>query len=187
MSSPSTETPALAAKPSDVATGDGYSIIAARLERVVDLVGRVGAWCVMALVLVMSANVLLRYAFSLGSVWAQELEWHLLAPICLIGMSYALLHGGHVRVDVFYAGYPERAKALIDALGAFAFVLISVLIIWLSLRYVGQSWTNAEGSANPGGIPYRWALKALIPFGFGLLLIQSLAEMLRALSRLRRA
>ena len=48
-------------------------------------------------------NVLLRYGFSLGSIWAQELEWHLMAPICLFGMSYALRHGEHVRVDVLFA------------------------------------------------------------------------------------
>ena len=48
----------------------------------------------------MGGNVLLRYVFNTGSVWSQELEWHLMAPICLFGMSYALRHGEHVRVDV---------------------------------------------------------------------------------------
>jgi TRAP-type C4-dicarboxylate transport system permease small subunit len=55
------------------------------------------------LALVMGANVLLRYGFSLGWIWAQELEWHLLVPICLFGMSYALRHGEHVRVDILFA------------------------------------------------------------------------------------
>jgi TRAP-type mannitol/chloroaromatic compound transport system permease small subunit len=171
----------------DEAAGGGHGAVrwAERLERVVDVIGRAGAWTILALVLVMSGNVLLRYGFSMGSVWAQELEWHLLVPICLIGMSFALLHGGHVRVDVFYANYRPGLKAVIDLTGALCFVLIAGLIIWLSLRYVGQSFANAEGSANPGGIPYRWALKAFIPLGFGLFLLQSLAEALRAYARLR--
>ena len=57
----------------------------------------------------MAVNVLLRYAFSIGSVWSQELEWHLLAPLVLFGMTYALQQGEHVRVDVFYARYSPRA------------------------------------------------------------------------------
>ncbi len=160
---------------------------AGRLERVVDVIGRLGAWCLFALVLVMAGNVLLRYGFSLGSVWAQELEWHLFVPICLLGMSFALLNGDHVRVDIFYAGFPERLKVSIDLLCSFLFALIALLIVWLSLRYVGQSLAQDEGSANPGGIAYRYLLKAFIPFGFAVLFLQMAAETLRHLARLRRA
>ena len=62
----------------------------------------------------MAVNVLLRYAFSIGSVWSQELEWHLLAPMVLLGMTYALGKGDHVRVDVLYARYSKRGQALVD-------------------------------------------------------------------------
>ena len=59
----------------------------------------------------MGANVLLRYVFSIGSVWAQELEWHLMVPICLFGMSYALRHGEHVRVDVLFQYFTPAQQA----------------------------------------------------------------------------
>lgn len=163
----------------------GLERAAGRLERIVDIIGRFGAWCLFALVVVMAGNVLLRYGFSLGSVWAQELEWHLFVPICLLGMSFALLHGDHVRVDIFYAGFPERLKASIDLLCSAIFALIALAVIWLSLRYVGQSLAQDEGSANPGGIPYRYVLKAFIPVGFGVLFLQMTAETLRHLARLR--
>ncbi len=158
--------------------------LVAAIDRLVDSVGRVFAWTSFALVLVMAGNVLLRYAFSTGSVWAQELEWHLLVPICLVGMSFALRHGEHVRVDIFFARYPERLKLFIDMLGSLAFVIVSALIIWLSWRYVAQSVRMEEGSANPGGIPYRYLLKAFIPAGFAIFLLQSLADMLRAVVKL---
>jgi TRAP-type mannitol/chloroaromatic compound transport system permease small subunit len=167
----------------------GPGAIAARLADVIDTfvdrVGQLSAYAVGALVIVMSANVLLRYGFSLGSVWAQELEWHLMAPIALIGAAYALRHGEHVRVDVLYAGFSERNKALVDILAGVSGIVISVLVILLAWRYVGMSFAQNEGSANPGGIPYRWALKAMIPVGFALLLAQFSAETLRAVARLR--
>ncbi|MBL8671589.1 MAG: TRAP transporter small permease subunit [Alphaproteobacteria bacterium] len=155
------------------------------IDAVVDLIGRVTAWSSFALVLVMATNVLLRYLFSTGSVWAQELEWHLMVPICLFGMAYALRHGEHVRVDVLFARYSPRAKAAVDLLAALVAIAVCALVIHYSLAYVGQSWRNSEGSANPGGIPWRWALKALIPVGFSLFLLQSVAEALRAGLRLR--
>ncbi|MBU8545518.1 MULTISPECIES: TRAP transporter small permease subunit [Roseomonadaceae] len=155
------------------------------IDNFVDRVGQVSALAVAALVLVMASNVLLRYGFSLGSVWAQELEWHLMSPIALIGAAYALRHGEHVRVDVLYAGYSERNKARVDVLAGVAGMVVCVLVIQLSWRYVLQSWGQDEGSANPGGIPARYILKAFIPAGFALLLLQFVAETLRSLSRLR--
>ena len=74
--------------------------LAGGIDTFIDAVGRITAWSSFALALVMGTNVLLRYGFSTGSVWAQELKWHLMSPICLFGMSYALRHGEHVRVDV---------------------------------------------------------------------------------------
>lgn len=135
----------------------------------------------------MGSNVLLRYGFSYGSVWAQELEWHLMAPICLFGMSYALRHGEHVRVDVLYDTFSPKTKALVNLIAAILAMLLSVLVIRLSWNYVGQSWSMSEGSANPGGIPARYILKALIPLGFALFFVQSLAEAIRSYHVWRRA
>jgi TRAP-type mannitol/chloroaromatic compound transport system permease small subunit len=159
--------------------------VADAIDGFVDRVGQLSAVAVAALVLVMAGNVLLRYGFSLGSVWAQELEWHLMAPIALFGAAYALRHGEHVRVDVLYAGYSARNQARVDVLAGAAGIVVCLLVIQLSWRYVLQSWGQDEGSANPGGIPYRYVLKAFIPAGFALLLLQFIAETLRALARLR--
>ena len=168
-------------------TAEGASRLADAIDNVVDRVGPLSAAAVAALIGVMSANVLLRYGFSLGSVWAQELEWHLMAPIALIGAAYALRHGEHVRVDVLYAGFSDRNKALVDILSGVSGIVVSLLVILLAWKYVGMSLAQNEGSSNPGGIPARWALKAFIPLGFALLLAQFAAETLRAFSRLRAA
>ena len=161
--------------------------IAAATDAVIDLVGRITAWSSFALAIVMAGNVLLRYGLNTGSVWAQELEWHLMAPICLFGMSYALRHGEHVRVDVLYARFSLRARHAVNAIAAVLAMVLSVLVIELSWNYVGQSWTIGEGSANPGGIPARYLLKALIPVGFALFFLQSLAEAIRSFLAWRRA
>src|ERR671914_859225 len=92
--------------------------LAGSIDAIVDAAGRIVAWVMLALVLLMSTNVLLRYLFSIGSVAAQELEWHLMSPIVLIGMAYALLHDGHLRVDVVYVRFPERAKRIVDLVAA---------------------------------------------------------------------
>ena len=157
----------------------------AGIERFVDVVGEWISWLALVIVALMATNVLLRYLFRTGSVWSQELEWHLLVPLILFGMSYALRHGDHVRVDILYARFAERAKIYVDLLSALLCFGLSVIVIWLSVQYVEQSYVIGEQSQDPGGLPYRFLLKALIPTGFALLLLQSIASALGSIEKLR--
>jgi TRAP-type mannitol/chloroaromatic compound transport system permease small subunit len=156
------------------------------IERFTDFVGRATSWLALVIVLLMATNVLLRYGFSIGSVWAQELEWHLLAPLILFGMSYAMLHGEHVRVDVLYAKFGERTKLWVEVASQLLCILISLVIIWLSIKYVQQAYVIDEQSPDPGGLTHRWILKALIPLGFAFLVLQCVASTLGVLEKLRR-
>jgi TRAP-type mannitol/chloroaromatic compound transport system permease small subunit len=146
------------------------------IERFVDWAGRATSWLALAIVVLMATNVVLRYLFSYGSVWAQELEWHLLAPLILFAIAWAMQKGEHVRVDVAYAHFSERNKALVNIVSAILCLAIAVLVVYLSIKYVEQSYVIDEKSADPGGLTHRWVLKALIPLGFVLLVLQSVAE-----------
>jgi len=156
------------------------------LEAVVEGLGRLSAVALIGLVLLMAGNVLLRYGFATGTVWAQELEWHLMSPIALLGAAWALKHGEHVRVDVLYARMSKLWQDRVEFLSCLAGLLVSLAVIWLSWRYVMQSWMQNEGSANPGGIDARYILKGFIPLGFALLALQFTALLLRLAPRLRR-
>jgi TRAP-type mannitol/chloroaromatic compound transport system permease small subunit len=157
----------------------------AAIERVTDWVGRATAWLALVIVVLMATNVVLRYLFSYGSVWAQELEWHLLAPLILFAIAWAMQKGEHVRVDVLFAGFSPRNKALVDVVAALLCLAIALLIVWFSINYVRQSFVINEQSADPGGLPYRWILKGMIPFGFILLALQSVAEVAKAWMRFK--
>lgn len=158
--------------------------IAETLTRVTDTidamnewVGRGCAWLVLALVLLVSYDVTMRYLFQAGSVALQELEWHMFALIFLLGAAYTLKHDDHVRVDVFYQAdwmTPKR-KAWVNLFGCLLFLLpFSLLIIVSAWPFVAQSYGWGESSPDPGGLPYRWLLKAVIPLAFILLLLQGL-------------
>lgn len=151
------------------------------LDLVVEHAGRLASWTGFALVCVMAFNVLLRYLFHTGSVAMQELEWHLMAPLSLLCIAYAIKHEGHVRVDIFYCRFPPRVKQGLDVLACLAAIAFSAIIVKLSIGYVVQSYLIGETSPDPGGLPYRFILKAMIPLGFLLLLAQSMAATLRSL------
>lgn len=146
--------------------------------------GRLAAWLVLALVLVVVWDVSMRYLFQSGSIRLQELEWHLFSLIFLLGASETLRRDGHVRVDVMLrmARVGPRGRAVVDLVGtAFLMVPFCLLVIVGSLPFVEASFQFGERSPDPGGLPARYVLKAAIPVGFGLLLLQGVAVMLRSL------
>ena len=61
------------------------------------------------------------------------------------------------------------------------------LILWFSLHYVQQSFVIDEKSPDPGGLPYRWIIKGMMPIGFALLAVQGVACALAAAAQLRLA
>lgn len=159
----------------------------ASLERVVLALGWVARASVLALVLLVAANVLLRYAFSWSPVGLQELEWHLVSPIALLGMAYAVHHRADVRVDFLYDNFGERGRALVDLASGLLTVAVGAAIAWLAVPYVMQAMEIGEGSPDPGGLPLRWLLKVFIPIGFSALALQGLVDTLRATARLMAA
>lgn len=158
--------------------------LAGGAERAVRFIGGILAFAGLALVLLVSFNVLARYLLGFSSVASQEMEWHLMAVGALFGMSYGINMGGEVRVDVAYEHFPPRLKAFIDLIAAALMCAASVIIAWLSINFVQQSFGIAEGSPDPGGLTGRWMLKAAIPLGFGLLALQAFAMVLRAGQRM---
>ena len=153
--------------------------VVARIEWVIDRIGQAASLLSLVIIVLMACNVLLRYSLSLGTVWAQELEWHLLAALILFGMSYALLRGDNVRVDIFYSKYSPQTKRWVDIASAILTMAIAVIMVLLSWKYVGQSYAIAEKSPDPGGIAMRWLLKSLLPLGYGLLFLQSFGALLK--------
>lgn len=155
--------------------------LALGLDAVVELAGRIGGWCGFALLVVMAGNVLMRYLFNTGSVAMQELEWHLMAPVSLLCIAYAIKHEGHIRVDILYARMSPRTQQVIDLISCFCALVLCILIVHLSIPYVMQAYDIGERSPDPGGLPYRWIVKSMIPLGFFFLGLQSLASVFRAL------
>lgn len=151
------------------------------VDRLNEKCGVVAGWLTATLVLVVCYDVFTRYVLNISSIAVQELEWHLFAIIFLLAAAYTLKHDRHVRVDVIYVNLSEKTKAWINLLGSLIYLLpFSVLVILTSKNFVVNSFMLGEISRNPGGLPARYILKACIPLGFFLLLLQGLSLAIRS-------
>lgn len=155
--------------------------LAHSIDRLNAAIGRAAAWCVLFMVAAQFLVVLLRYVFGVGSVWLQESVLYAHAALILLAAAWTLWAGGHVRVDIFYAGMSERAKARVDLFGAVILLLPFMIALgYYTMPYVARSWAIFERSREIGGIPLVWLLKTLIPLFAVLLGLQGIAQAIRA-------
>jgi TRAP-type mannitol/chloroaromatic compound transport system permease small subunit len=126
--------------------------------------------------------VVLRYGLSEGFVWMQELYVWTGGAIFMLGAGYTLLHGGHVRVDIFYARASAKRRALIDILGTLVFLLPwLILVLIMAWPYVRSAWLISEASAQSDGMPGLFLFKTVLLAFCVLLGLQGLAMIGRSI------
>lgn len=158
------------------------------IDTFIEWTGKTASWLVLGLVLLICYDVAMRYLFQQGSVALQELEWHLFSLIFLLGSAYTLKHDEHVRVDIIYRSrfMSDNKRALVNIFGVILLLLpFCILILISSWPFVENAFYYNEGSPDPGGLPYRFLLKASLLLAFGLLILQALADLTRNILTLR--
>lgn len=156
--------------------------IARSLERISSLVGRLSAWALLALMLVIVTDVFLRRWFIIGSTKLQELEWHLHGFLFLMGLGWAYSKNAHVRIELVSERLSARTRAWIEMIGCLLFLLPYVsAVLWFGYDYVAYSFAYNEASASPTGLADRWIIKSVIVIGFGLLSLAALSRLLEAI------
>lgn len=144
-------------------------------------IGKAIAWLTLILVLVVCFDVVSRYVFKSSSVGVQELEWHLFAVIFLMGGAYTLKHEKHVRVDIIFSRLTKKKQAVINLIGTILFLIpFCLLIINSSIDFFWNSFIIGESSPDPGGLPARFILKAVLPVSFVFILLQGLSLLFKS-------
>ena len=148
-------------------------------------VGKGAFWLVLIMTLISAGNATYRFIFNDSSNGMLEIQWYLFAAVFLLCSPYTLQKNEHVRIDVLSGKFGPRANAVIDIIGTLFFLLPMVIVVlWLSLPLVAESYRIHEYSANAGGL-IRWPVKILLPIGFALLALQGVSELIKRIAFLQ--
>ena len=157
------------------------------IDAVIRGIGHVIMWTNLVLIAAIILQVILRYGFGRGLVILEELQWHLYALGIMFGASYALTLDSHIRVDIVHARLSEKWRYRWDLFGIIFLLLpFTIVIFHQSLDFMQESWRVNERSDAPLGLPWRWAIKSVIPISFGLLIAATVGRAVRIIAILRR-
>jgi len=149
------------------------------LVKLIDVInewaGRIVAFLIIFMALVMGYEVILRYGFDDPTFWAHETTQLVFGAYFILGGAYTLLHNGHVNMDVVYRRFPPRIRAVVDIVTSVLFYFFCVLLLWKGGQIAWESIAILERTHSPWAPPF-WPVKLTIPIGAFLLLLQGLAK-----------
>jgi len=155
------------------------------VESLIEKVGKAVSWLSVLLVVLVFANVFMRYVFNDPRAWSKELEWHLFALIFMLGAAYTLKHDQHVRVDLFYDRFDEKNKASVNFWGTLLFLLPwCVVLIITGWQAASSAYILGERSPESGGLSNLWLIQFAIPVGMGLLFLQGLVLLIKSFRKM---
>lgn len=145
-------------------------------------VGKAAFWLVLLMTIFSAGNASVRFIFNYSSNGLLEIQWYLFAAVFILCSPYTLQKNEHVRIDVLAGKLSPKGQAVIDIIGTLFFLLPMVIVVlWLSLPLVAESYKITEMSSNAGGL-IRWPVKALLPIGFTLLALQGISELIKRIA-----
>ena len=157
-----------------------------KLSKAIDslntFVGKYVMWLILGSTMISAINAIIRKTFNVSSNAYLEVQWYLFAASFLLAAGYTLLNGEHVKIDVVSSRLSKRTQIGIDIFGFVAFLIpLCIAILYFSIPFVTKGFASGEMSSNAGGL-IRWPVYAMLPLGFGLLLLQGLSELIKRIA-----
>jgi TRAP-type mannitol/chloroaromatic compound transport system permease small subunit len=159
--------------------------LSAAIDHINEKIGYICNFLVLAACLVSAGNAMIRYAFGYSSNGWLELQWYMFAVLVMFGASYTFRRNEHVRVEILYLFLSERGQLWLDMICTLFFLIPSCLLLaYLSWPFFLQAYHVGEMSSNAGGL-VRWPIKVVIPFGFVMLALQGVSEVIKRIAALQ--
>jgi len=155
------------------------------VDRFSTFIGKACAWAVLALTVLISAEVFSRYVLNKPHGWVLDAQIMLYGLLFMAAGAYTLSKNGHVRGDVLYGFFQPRTQASIDLVLYIVFFLPGIVAMtWAGWTFANESLAIRETTFNADPIPV-YPFKYVIPVAGAVLLLQGVVEIVRCVLCLR--
>lgn len=147
------------------------------ITRLNDVIGRWISYLIYGMFVFLILEVFFRYFLGSPTVWTNELTQMLFAVYTMLAGGYIMSHGGHVNVDLLYSALSRRTQAVVDIFTSIVFYIFMLALLYFGSSMAWESLQSMETSYSAWNPPI-WPIKASIPLGAILLLLQGTAKLI---------
>lgn len=121
--------------------------------------------------------VFVRFVLGQSTVWQTPVVTYGLIAATFLGSPYVLATRGHVNVDILPFFLPQRGRIVLAIIASTVSLLFCAVVVIYAVEFWHEAWSKDWTSSSVFRIPL-WIPYASLPIGFGLLALQSLADLL---------
>jgi TRAP-type mannitol/chloroaromatic compound transport system permease small subunit len=155
------------------------------VDAINERLGKAAAWLVLAAVLVSAGNATVRKVINWSSNGLLEAQWYLFGVVFMVGAAWTMRTNEHVRVDVVSSRLSKMTRDRIELFGLLVFFFPFALVhLYYSFPFFMVSFRTQEWSTNAGGL-IIWPAKFMVLFGFFLLTLQGVSELIKRVAVMR--
>jgi len=153
------------------------------VETVNTRIGRVAMYLIFVLAGVLLWSVISK-AFFRPALWTQEMAQFTMVGYFVLGGAYSLILGANVRMDLLYGRWSPKMQAAVDCITIFALIFFLAVMLWGGIESTIYAFEVNERSRTVWR-PYMAPIKIVICVGVFLMLLQSIAFLIRDIATLR--
>jgi len=151
------------------------------LNEIITCVGKAFTWLIVLLMLVVCAEVFKRYLLNAPAAWIFDAENMMYGTLFMMCGAYTLAQNAHVRGDFLYSSMRPRTQATLDLILYVVFFIPGIAaLIYAGWGFAADSWRIAEHSTVTANGPPVYHFKSIIPIAGAFVMLQGLAEIVRA-------
>ncbi len=148
------------------------------IDTLSELAGRLAAWAFFAVGFFITYEVVMRYFFTMPTIWVDEVSRITQIWAAYLAGAYALKHREMIVIDVAFRKPGTLARKLVDTFGMLVIAIFCLVTVWYGIEIWWASTIRGHTTDSYLAVP-KWFTQASIWVGFGLLLLQAAAETVR--------
>lgn len=145
--------------------------------------GWIAATMIVVAVGITCQMIFVRAVLNQSTIWQTEMVVYLMIAATLIGLPYVQRLRGHVNVDLIPIALPPRARYVMAIFTLSVSSVIVAVMLWYGFDYWHIAWERGWRSDTIWGVRL-WIPYMALPVGFGLLLLQLIADLIALILRI---
>lgn len=152
----------------------------APIDKISDAAGRLAGWMFFVIGIFIVYEVVARYVFLSPTVWSEELSRFLQVWATYLAAAHVLRKRQLIAIDIIVRTGGPRLRRWCESLALLVIIIFCLVAVYFGAGIAIDSIRIGRASSSMLAVP-SWLTELAIPVGFGLLLLQAMAELIRTL------
>ncbi len=148
------------------------------IDKISNICSSIGVYMIIFVAVVLTYEAIARYVFHAPTRWTQDVSTIMQIWLTYLGMAYVLRDGSMIRITAVLAVAPRWLVFILELLALLIILSFSILAVYKGLEMMQDSIRLGRRQPTMLALP-NWISELAIIIGFGLLILQTLAEIVR--------